>query len=438
MSEQQSRTDRFLRKSCCIPVETVPMQNQLSTQGTAALSSVPLAPPNAIFHTQALFKADPFPQKLNLGIGAYRTEEGEPYVLDVVRQAEQRIANDLSLNKEYLPIGGDQEFVKLAQGLILGESCGALREGRVSGVQALSGTGSLRILCDFIAEWLPGTHILYSNPTWGNHPAIFKRAGIPASQYRYWHPETRGLDINGLIEDIKAAPNGSIILLHPCAHNPTGVDPSQEQWKLIAQAMKEKQHLAFFDSAYQGFATGSLLNDSWSVRYFEQQGFTMFIAQSFSKNLGLYGERCGCASVVCQTPEIAKAVKSQIELIIRPMYSNPPKHGMRIAKMILGNPVMFEAWNNELGLMSGRIKEMRTALFDELVRLNTPSPSGDWKHIVDQIGMFSYTGLTPDQVEKIIQRHHVYMLKNGRISMAGLTRVGAPYLAKAIHDVVTN
>lgn len=392
--------------------------------------NIDLAPPNAIFHTKAMFTADPDPRKMNLGIGAYRTDEGVPYPLTVVRKAEQALVSDMKLNKEYLPITGDAEFCDAAQKLMFG-----VTDPRIATVQSLSGTGGLRLGAEFIANFRPGTTVYVSNPTWGNHKAVFGKAGVPVANYRYWNADTRTLDFDGMIEDIRQAPAGSVILLHSCAHNPTGVDPTQEQWRAIQQAIKACGHLPFFDSAYQGFATGDLESDSYSVRYFLEQGMEMIASQSFAKNMGLYNQRVGTFSVVAQDAAKAKAAKSQIALIIRPMYSNPPAHGAWIVKTILNDPELYAEWVKELSGMSHRIIAMRSALYNELQRLGTP---GTWEHITSQIGMFTFTGLTRAQCQVMISKHHVYLLTNGRISMAGVTSKNAAYLASAIDDVVRN
>jgi len=239
----------------------------------------------------------------------------------------------------------------------------------------------------------------------------------------------------GMLEDLRNAPSGSIVLLHACAHNPTGVDPTKDQWKQILNVMQQKGHMAFFDSAYQGYATGSLDKDAFAVRLFEQAGEEFVMSQSFSKNLGLYGERVGCATIVCKTKAGREACDTQLRGIIRPMYSNPPKHGCYIAKSILTKPDLFNEWVGELEYMSGRILKMRSGLRNELERIGTP---GAWNHITDQIGMFSYTGLTKAQVAFIEKTYHIYMLSSGRISMAGVTSKNIPYLAKAIKDAVVN
>lgn len=410
------------------PVAVSSMQLETKFAGVQKL------PPDAIFFTKTRFKNDSDPRKINLGVGAYRTEEGKPYVLNVVKEAEAALLQNKSLNKEYLPIGGDAEFISASQASLFGD-CAAAGDGRIAGVQTLSGTGALRICANFLANNFPGITVFKSSPTWGNHRKIFLKAGVNQQDYRYWDPKTKGLDIEGMLEDLSNAPEGSAILLHACAHNPTGVDPTQEQWKRICQVMKRKGLLAFFDSAYQGYASGDLEKDAFAVRYFLEQGMEMVAAQSYSKNLGLYGERVGCASVVCNTKSGREACDTQLRAIIRPMYSNPPKHGCYIAKHILTNPQNFNNWKQELNVMSGRILSMRTLLRDALEQRGCP---GTWNHITDQIGMFSYTGLSAEQVEFIEKKYHVYMLKSGRISMAGVSKAKVAYIADAMTDAMKN
>lgn len=393
------------------------------------------APPDEIFNTGIRYRADTDARKVDLGVGAYRTDEGKPLVLNVIRKAEAIIAKETNVNHEYLGIDGDQRFVKVARELMFGANSPAIKENRLVTCQSLSGTGALRLAVEFIERFLPkGTKIYWSKPTWGNHLSIFSAAHVPAAPYRYWDAKGRKLDINGMLEDIRAAPERSVILLHACAHNPTGVDPTREQWKQIAEVIRSRNHLPFFDSAYQGFASGDLENDAWAIRYFVEQGFEMFCAQSFAKNFGLYNERIGTVSVVCSNAEKAKATLSQMKLVIRSNYSNPPAFGARIVGTILTSPELYAEWKQELKGMSGRIQAMRQLLVDELKRLGTP---GDWSHITSQIGMFSFTGLTPKQCEAMINKHHIYLLSNGRISMAGINTKNGKYVANAIHDVVT-
>ncbi|KAK3436936.1 hypothetical protein EUGRSUZ_C01585 [Eucalyptus grandis] len=293
------------------------------------------APEDPILGVTVAYNKDTSPNKLNLGVGAYRTEEGKPLVLSVVRQAEQSLVNDPSRVKEYLPIIGLAEFNKLSAKLICGADSPAIQENRVTTVQCLSGTGSLRVGGEFLARHYHERTIYIPQPTWGNHPKVFTLAGLSVKYYRYYDPGTRGLDFQGLLEDLGSAPSGAVVLLHACAHNPTGVDPTVEQWEQIRQLMRSKQLLPFFDSAYQGFASGSLDADAQSVRMFVADGGECLVAQSYAKNMGLYGERVGALSIVCKTSDVAGKVESQLKLVIRPMYSNPPLHGASIVATIL-------------------------------------------------------------------------------------------------------
>uniref|UniRef100_A0A7S3YMT3 Aspartate aminotransferase n=1 Tax=Lotharella globosa TaxID=91324 RepID=A0A7S3YMT3_9EUKA len=377
---------------------------------------------------------DTDPNKINLSVGAYRDNEGKPYMLDVVKRAEELLVKDTKRNKEYLGIDGHAGFRKVSQELIFGQEAKSLREGRVCTAQCLSGTGSLRVGFEFLAQFFPRRTCVYSsNPTWGNQNTVASKAGFQFKSYRYWDAKRRGLDFDGMVQDIQAAPSGSIILLHACAHNPTGIDPSPQQWQTLAKVIRERNHFPFFDAAYQGFATGDLDNDASAIRMFEGLGFQMLVAQSYAKNFGLYGERAGCVHIVAPSAESAKNLSSHLKRIIRPMYSNPPKHGAEIVTLVLKTPELFKRWKEEIKIMSSRIIAMRKALRDELVRLKTP---GNWDHIVSQIGMFSFTGLNRKQCELLINEHHVYLLYNGRISMAGLNTSNVARFAKAVDAVV--
>lgn len=401
----------------------------------STFSHVPTAPSDAIFGLVEKYRQDASPSKVDVVVGAYRTEEGKPYVLNVVRKAEQLMLDDKQLNKEYLPISGDPQFNSLAAKLIFGDSS-VLRENRVATVQAISGTGALRLAAEFLTRFFPKASLYLPKPTWGNHPKIFELAGCSnVHEYRYIDSKTNMLDFDGLMKDFRDCPEGSVILLHACAHNPTGVDPSVDQWKEIAQCFKERKLIGLFDCAYQGYATGDLDRDAFAVRHFVDVGVPTMTAQSFSKNLGLYCERAGALSIVASSAEEANAIVSQLKLIIRPMYSNPPAHGARIVSTVLSDPTLFKEWEEELKGMSGRILKMRQKLYDCIVENKTP---GDWSHLLKQIGMFTFTGLSPTQVDVMMNKHHVYMLRNGRISVAGLSEETCHVVAKAIHDVVTN
>ncbi|KAK9705998.1 hypothetical protein RND81_07G097900 [Saponaria officinalis] len=400
----------------------------------SVFANVVQAPEDPILGVTVAYNKDPSPAKLNLGVGAYRTEEGKPLVLNVVRKAEQKLVNDPSRVKEYLPILGLADFNKLTAKLILGADSPAILENRVATAQCLSGTGSLRVGSEFLAKHYHQRTIYIPAPTWGNHIKVFTLGGLTVKSYRYYDPATKGLDFQGLLEDLDAADSGAVVLFHACAHNPTGVDPTLDQWEQIRQLVRSKSLLPFFDSAYQGFASGSLDADAQSVRMFVADGGECFLAQSYAKNMGLYGERVGALSIVCKTADIASKVESQVKLVIRPMYSNPPIHGASIVASILKDKDLYEEWTVELKEMADRIISMRKQLFDALTDRGTP---GDWSHIIKQIGMFTFTGLNVEQVKFMTREYHIYMTSDGRISMAGLSSRTVPHLADAIHAAVT-
>ncbi|KAI8615627.1 pyridoxal phosphate-dependent transferase, partial [Chytriomyces sp. MP71] len=392
-------------------------------------------PLDAIFALSAAHTADQDPHKINLGIGAYRDNDGKPWVLPVVRKVKQNLLNDPSLNHEYLAIDGLRTFTDASAKMILGADSAAVKEKRFLGVQQISGTGAVRLGGDLLKKIKPSATVYISDPTWGNHFQIFGDAGFPVKTYKYWDAATRGLAFNEFIANLENAPNGSIFVLHACAHNPTGVDPTQDQWKKIAAMMKQKQHFPFFDCAYQGFASGSLDKDAWAVRFFVESGFEIFVAQSYSKNFGLYSERCGCLTVVTSTEAQAVAVRSQLCRLNRASISNPPAFGARIVSAVLNDPVLFAEWEENLRTMANRIIKMRSETVRHLTELKTP---GTWTHITSQIGMFSYTGLSVAQVKVIKEKFHVYMTDNGRISMAGLNEGNVRRFAEAVDYVVRN
>ncbi|KAI6777966.1 Aspartate aminotransferase-like protein [Emericellopsis cladophorae] len=401
---------------------------------------VPQAPEDPLFGLMAAFRADESPDKVDLGIGAYRDDNAKPWILPVVKKADEILRNDPDLNHEYAPIAGIQSFTSKAAELMLGADSPALKEKRSASIQTISGTGAVHLGALFLAKFFKGNRTVYvSNPTWANHHQIFSNVGIPTKQYPYFDKKTKGLDFEGMKNAIKDAPERSIILLHPCAHNPTGVDPTLDQWKELAEVIRSKNHFPFFDSAYQGFASGNLARDAASVRYFVEQGFELLIAQSFAKNFGLYGERAGCFHAVTAPGPDAQTtisrIASQLAILQRSEISNPPLYGARIVSLVLNDAKLFAEWEDNLTTMSGRIMDMRNSLRAKLEELGTP---GTWNHITDQIGMFSFTGLTEEQVMRLRKESHIYMTKNGRISMAGLNTKNIDYFAKAVHAVVSS
>jgi len=401
-------------------------------------ADLPVAPVDPILGTALAYNADTDPRKVNLGIGAYRTEEGKPYILPVVKAVSEELVKELgtSVFKEYATIDGPPGLKAATQSVVFGEGSEPVTSGRIASVQGLSGTGSLRVAGEFIKTFMkPEAHEIWiSNPTWGNHPTIFRKAGMTVKEYSYYDPATKGFDYEGTMRAIRdEASEGSIILLHACAHNPTGVDPTEDQWREIAKVMQERRLIPLMDSAYQGYASGSLDKDAFAVRLFVSMGFELFMCQSFAKNLGLYGERIGMLHVLCKTPEAATAVLSQLKMVIRPMYSSPPIHGALLVERILGNASRLAQWKKELKEMAERVLEVRDLLRKGLEAKGTP---GTWNHVTDQIGMFSYTGLSPAQCEYLTEKHHIYLLKSGRISLAGLNKGNIQYVVNAFDDAV--
>jgi len=395
---------------------------------------VPLAPPDSIFKLTAAYKTDTFPKKINLGVGAYRDDDSKPWVLPVVRKATVALLNDPSVDHEYLPITGLPEFTSAAAKLILGSD--SVANNTVS-VQTISGTGANHLGALFLSrfyEFNGPKRIYLSDPTWANHFAIMTNVGIEPVTYPYYNPATIGLDFDGFLGSLRSAPARSVFLIHACAHNPTGVDPTREQWGTIADVIQENGHFVFFDCAYQGFASGNLDNDAWAVREFIRRKIPLLVCQSFAKNAGLYGERIGALHVVAPTAEVASKVKSQLSVLERSEISNPPAHGARLVALILNNPDLFEEWKRDISTMAGRIIDMRKELFRLLTdEFKTP---GNWNHIVNQIGMFSFTGINQEQSKALTEKAHVYLTTNGRISMAGLNTKNIRYFAESLDKVV--
>jgi len=395
-------------------------------------SHVELGPPDPILGVSEAFKRDTNPNKINLGVGAYRDDNGKPYPLPSVKKAEQ-IIYDKKVDHEYAGIAGVQEFCDAAIRLSLGENNEVIKGGRNATVQGISGTGSLRIGAAFLQKFHNGPKVVYApTPTWGNHGNIMRHAGLEMKQHRYYDKKSCGLDMAGLVEDISKIPEGSIILLHTCAHNPTGVDPRPQQWEELSKLIKKQRLFPFFDLAYQGFASGDIDKDAFPVRLFLKDGHQLCLAQSFAKNMGLYGERVGAFTVVGENADEAKRILSQLKILIRPMISNPPVYGARLAHLVLTTPELRKQWLIDVKTMADRIITMRARLRELLAKEGSKK---NWQHITDQIGMFCFTGMTEPQVERLIKEFSVYLTKDGRISVAGVTSHNVGYLAKAMHEV---
>jgi len=339
---------------------------------------------------------------------------------------------------EYAPIEGIPEFVKLATALAYGDDAEVIRSNRVAALQALSGTGSLRLIAGFIARFLKraegdnSIQVRVSNPTWGNHYQIFGDAGLTVGPYRYWDQAQKGLDFKGMCEDFRAMTPHTIVILHACAHNPTGVDPTMEQWAVLSQICLEKKLFVVFDAAYQGFASGDPDVDIGAVRLFVKDGHNLALCQSFAKNFGLYGERVGNLSLICKDSDEKDRAFSQIKIVARSLWSNPAVNGAKIVAKILSTPELRKQWYIDIQEMSGRIIKMRSLLKEKLIERGSEL---NWDHITQQIGMFSYTGLSKEQSQRLTDDFHIYLTLNGRISMCGLTTANIDRFAAAVHEV---
>eukprot|EP00127_Corallochytrium_limacisporum_P002143 Clim_evm37s108 gene=Clim_evmTU37s108 len=406
----------------------------LSVRFASWFKDVKEGPPDPILGVTEAFKRDTNPKKINLGVGAYRDDAGKPWVPPSVREAEKQIMAE-NQDKEYGPIVGSAKFSKLAAEFAFGKGASILNSGSLVSAQTLSGTGSLRVLAEFLQRFLPVEKTIYfPKPTWGNHIPIFKDTGFTTDFYTYYDPSTCGLDFDGMVKDLKAIDKPSVILLHACAHNPTGVDPTKEQWQEISDLLKEKGHYVVFDMAYQGFASGDADKDAYGLRKFVEDGHELALCQSFAKNMGLYGHRIGGLHILTGSPEEASAVMSQLKIVIRPLYSNPPMSGAKIAEKILSDNQLLEMWDKDVKTMAGRIANMRTAL---RARLEEGKNDRSWNHITDQIGMFCFSGLSADEVKQLADNYSIYLTSNGRISMAGVTSGNVDYLASSIDAVLS-
>ncbi|EFW21960.1 hypothetical protein D8B26_002061 [Coccidioides posadasii str. Silveira] len=416
-------------------------------QPDSQFSQLTTAPHDEVFALMGAFSADPCPDKVSLGAGVYRDNEARSWRLPTVKKVELQLLDDPTFDHEYLPIAGYPPFIELSRDLVFGGADSPVDKDQIASLQTVSGTGANHIGARFLADFLPPLvhgkkrKVWISDPTWVNHHLIWElvssgTTGSPVERrtYPYYHAPTRTLDFDGMINVLeKDASKGDVVLLHACAHNPTGIDPTRAQWHKIADLCERKGLFPFFDSAYQGFASGDLNNDAWPIREFASRGMELCVAQSFSKNLGLYGQRVGAFHLVCRSADAAVKARSQAMEIQRGEISTPPAYGARIAAAVLSDPALRDTWKQDLITMSSRIKSMRRALYDELKRLHTP---GTWEHIINQIGMFSYTGLTKEQVRVLRQKYHIYILDSGRISISGLNTSNVKYVAQAFDTVV--
>lgn len=399
-------------------------------------SDAQLLPPDAILGLKADFEKDTHEHKVYLGVGAYRDEDGKPYILKSVSKAEEYIHDHPEkFNHEYLAIDGYGPFREAACKFMFGDDSKPLKEGRIYTSQSLSGSGALNLAMETLKKVYKGSCDIYvPNPTWANHIGMSSKVfgAEHVKKYTYIGSDGLSLDFENMCNDIKKMPDGSIVLLHMCAHNPTGVDLSHDQWRSLAAILKEKHHVPIIDGAYQGFASGNFNDDAFSLRLLADEGIELVACQSFAKNMGLYGERCGAVHFVVNDKETLPKLISNVKVIIRQIYSSPPCHGAFIASLVLTDPELRKSWDKELVMMAERIIKMRHMLREKLEKDSTR----DWSHITSQIGMFSFSGLTTEQVLKLRADYGIYMTNNGRISMACLNEHNIDIVADAIRKVI--
>jgi aromatic-amino-acid transaminase len=377
------------------------------------------------------FQTDPRQGKINLSIGIYFDEEGRLPVMDAVRQAETALLSSIG-PKPYLPMSGAPDYRQAIQQLLFGAQHEAVTSGRIATIQTIGGSGALKVGGDFLKRYFPNSQVWVSDPTWDNHRAMFEGAGFTVNTYPYYDAATGGLKFDEMLSAIDALPAKSIVLLHACCHNPTGVDLNQDQWKALTAVLKSRELLPFLDIAYQGFGDG-IDEDAFSLRTLADAGVSFFVANSFSKSFSLYGERVGGLSVVCPDKLEAGLVLGQLMACVRRNYSSPPTHGARIVAQVLGSPALRQSWSDELGAMRQRIKVMRQRLYDGVV---AQLPGRDVRYFIDQRGMFSYTGLSAAQADTLREQHGVYVLRSGRMCAAGLNANNVDKVAEAIAAVL--
>ena len=393
--------------------------------------NVQIAPPDPILGLTEMFKADPNPDKINLSVGVYQDASGKTPVLNTVKKAEKRILEQES-SKGYLPMTGEPAYCAQVQALLFGEGHEIIATKRAATAQCPGGTGALRVAGDYLHTVHPGARIWLSNPTWANHNTIFAAAGLTCEKYDYRDPETNGLDFDAMCASIKKIPKGDVILLHGCCHNPTGIDPTPEQWSVLGDLLAAQGVLPLVDFAYQGLAEG-VEEDRAGLLALVKKVKQLLICSSFSKNFGLYCERTGALTVVADSAEQAATVMSQVKLRIRYNYSNPPSHGGQIVATVLGDKQLRTEWLDEVAEIRNRINEMRHLFVKTLKEKGVVQ---DFSSIIEQRGMFSFSGLTREQVLKLREQYSIYIVDSGRINVAGMTPDNMDRLCEAIKSVL--
>jgi aromatic-amino-acid transaminase len=394
-------------------------------------TGVEMAPRDPILGITEAFNADPNPKKVNLGVGVYYDDNGKVPLLECVRRAERQLA-DSAPPRSYLPIDGLPEYDRLVQALVFGEDSPACDDKRIVTVQALGGTGGLKIGADFLRRVDAAAQVWISNPSWENHRALFENAGFTVQSYPYYDAAKHGVDFAGMLSTLERLPGGSIVVLHACCHNPTGVDLTAEQWTRVIETVKARALVPFLDIAYQGFGDG-LDDDAAPVRRFARADVPVFVSNSFSKSFSLYGERIGALSVVAGSSDEVARVLSQLKRLVRTNYSNPPTHGGKIVAAILADSELRSLWKRELGQMRSRIQSMRLQFVE---KIQTRVPGADFSFVAHQRGMFSYSGLSQAAVKRLREEFSVYAVDTGRICVAALNSHNLDYVTEAIARVI--
>jgi aromatic-amino-acid transaminase len=394
-------------------------------------TAVEMAPRDPILGLNEQFAADSNSNKVNLGVGVYYDDNGKLPLLRCVQAVEEDMIKAPKA-RGYLPIDGIAAYDEAVKNLVFGTGSEPVKSGRVATIQGIGGTGGLKVGADFLKKLNPKAKVLISNPSWENHRALFTNAGFVVEEYPYYDAAKRGIDFDGMLSALNAAPAGTVVVLHACCHNPTGYDIRSDQWDQVVAAVKEKQLVAFLDMAYQGFGYG-IQEDGAAIGKFVAAGLSFFVSTSFSKSFSLYGERVGALSVLCEDKEEAGRVLSQLKIAIRTNYSNPPTHGGAVVATVLGTPELRTLWEKELGEMRDRIKLMRHKLVDGLAAAGVKQ---DMHFITDQIGMFSYSGLSKDQMVRLRQEFGVYGTDTGRMCVAALNSKNIDYVCQSIAKVL--
>ncbi|HEX7927243.1 MAG TPA: amino acid aminotransferase [bacterium] len=394
-------------------------------------SIVEQAPPDPILGIVEQFKKDANPKKVNLCIGVFQDETGKNPVLKSVKQAE-RMWLEQENTKDYLNMAGEETYGRLVQEMIFGKDHPVIKDKRAATLHAPGGTGALRVGADFVHSQMPKAAAWISDPTWPNHKGIFQSAGMEVKTYAYYDAEKHGLALERFLESLEKIPEGDLVVIHACCHNPSGVDPAPAQWDKVVDVFKRRKIVPFLDFAYQGFGDG-MEEDSYGVRAFANAGLEMMVSSSFSKNFGLYRERVGALTFVTGDAAEAGKVMSRAKLTVRANYSNPPAHGGKVVEIVLGNPELRKLWEQEVTGMRNRIHQMRRMFVDGL---KAKGVKRNFEFIVEQRGMFSFCGVTVDEVQQLKQKYGIYLVDNGRINVAAMTPGNMDYLTTAIAAVL--